>query len=246
MALVEAQNIWKAFEGHGVLRNVSLSVEKGSAVAILGKSGAGKSVLLKIIIGLIKPDAGSALIDGRDVVSMGSKELIALRKTMGYLFQGAALYDSMSVRENLAFPLERQTPLSGEELEERIVTQLRLVGLEDSIDKMPSELSGGMKKRVGLARALITNPRIMLYDEPTTGLDPITSREISTLMRSLQERYQLTSIAVTHDLQCARIIADKAALLHEGALEHQGTLKMLEQSQDETVRSFFVSVEEML
>jgi phospholipid/cholesterol/gamma-HCH transport system ATP-binding protein len=245
MALVEAQNIWKAFEGHSVLRNVSLSVEKGSAVAILGKSGAGKSVLLKIIIGLIKPDAGSALIDGRDVVSMGSKELIALRKTMGYLFQGAALYDSMSVRENLAFPLERHMPLSKEELEERIVTQLRLVGLEDSIDKMPSDLSGGMKKRVGLARALITNPRIMLYDEPTTGLDPITSREISALMRSLQERYQLTSIAVTHDLQCARIIADKAAILHEGALEHQGTLKMLEQSQDETVRSFFVSVEEM-
>jgi phospholipid/cholesterol/gamma-HCH transport system ATP-binding protein len=225
MALVEVQNIWKAFEGHSVLRNVSLLVNKGSAVAILGKSGAGKSVLLKILIGLIKPDAGSAL-----------------RKTMGYLFQGAALYDSMSVRENLAFPLERQVTLTQEELEDRIVTQLRLVGLEDAIDKMPSELSGGMKKRVGLARALITNPRIMFYDEPTTGLDPITSREISYLMRNLQERYQLTSIAVTHDMQCAKIIADNVAILSEGTLEHQGTLSTLEQSQDETVRSFFVSV----
>ena len=242
MALVEVQNIWKAFEGHSVLRNVSLAVNKGSAVAVLGKSGAGKSVLLKIVVGLIKPDAGSAMIDGKDVVAMRRNEINALRKTMGYLFQGAALYDSMSVRENLAFPLERQIPLSREELEDRIVTQLGLVGLESSIDKMPSELSGGMKKRVGLARALITNPRIMLYDEPTTGLDPITSREISYLMRSLQERYQLTSIAVTHDMQCAKIIADNVAILHDGCLEHQGTLEALEQSQDETVRSFFVSV----
>jgi phospholipid/cholesterol/gamma-HCH transport system ATP-binding protein len=242
MALVEVQNIWKAFDGHSVLRNVSMIVEKGTAVAVLGKSGAGKSVLLKIIIGLIKPDAGSAIIDGKDVVALRRKEMNALRKTMGYLFQGAALYDSMSVRENLAFPLERQVSLSSEELNDRIVTQLRLVGLESSIDKMPSELSGGMKKRVGLARALITNPRIMLYDEPTTGLDPITSREISYLMRGLQERYQLTSIAVTHDMQCAKIIADKVAILHDGCLEHQGTLEVLEQSQDETVKSFFVSV----
>jgi phospholipid/cholesterol/gamma-HCH transport system ATP-binding protein len=242
MALVEVQNIWKAFDGNSVLRNVSLNVDRGTAVAVLGKSGAGKSVLLKIIIGLIKPDAGSAMIDGKDVVSLRRKEINALRKTMGYLFQGAALYDSMSVRENLAFPLERQITLSRDELEDRIVTQLRLVGLETAIDKMPSELSGGMKKRVGLARALITNPRIMLYDEPTTGLDPITSREISYLMRSLQDRYQLTSIAVTHDLQCAKIIADKVAILHDGSLEHQGTLESLERSDDDSVRSFFVSV----
>lgn len=242
MALVEVQNVWKAFEGNSVLRNVSLVVDKGSAVVVLGKSGAGKSVLLKIVIGLIKPDAGSVMIDGKDVVALRRKEINALRKTMGYLFQGSALYDSMSVRENLAFPLERQVKLSREELEDRIVTQLRLVGLESSIDMMPSELSGGMKKRVGLARALITNPRIMLYDEPTTGLDPITSREISYLMRNLQERYQLTSMAVTHDMQCAKIIADRVAILDDGSLEHQGTLEALEQSQNETVRSFFVSV----
>jgi phospholipid/cholesterol/gamma-HCH transport system ATP-binding protein len=242
MALIEVQNIWKSFEGHSVLRNVSLAIDRGTAVAVLGKSGAGKSVLLKIIIGLIKPDAGSALIDGKDVVTLRRKDLNVLRRTMGYLFQGAALYDSMSVRENLAFPLERQITLEQEELEARIVEQLRLVGLESSINKMPSELSGGMKKRIGLARALITNPQIMLYDEPTTGLDPITSREISYLMRSLQERYQLTSVAVTHDLQCARIIADNVAILHEGGLDRQGALKTFEQSQDETVRSFFESV----
>jgi phospholipid/cholesterol/gamma-HCH transport system ATP-binding protein len=242
MALVEVQNIWKEFEGHSVLRNVTLSVDKGSAVAILGKSGAGKSVLLKIVIGLIKPDAGTVMIDGKAVGSMKHREINALRRTMGYLFQGAALYDSMSVRENLAFPLERQITLDRDELEDRIVSQLKLVGLESSINKMPSELSGGMKKRVGLARALITNPRIMLYDEPTTGLDPITSREISYLMKNLQERYQLTSLAVTHDMQCAKIIADNVAILHDGCLEHQGTMETLEQSKDETVRSFFVSV----
>jgi phospholipid/cholesterol/gamma-HCH transport system ATP-binding protein len=164
-----------------------------------------------------------------------------LRRTMGYLFQGAALYDSMSVRENLAFPLERHERLSREEVEGRIVNQLRLVGLESALDKMPSELSGGMKKRIGLARALITNPRIMLYDEPTTGLDPITSREISYLMQSMQERYEPTSIAVTHDMVCAKIVADKATILHDGLLEQQGTIESLERSQDEIVRGFFAS-----
>ena len=241
MALVEIQNVWKAFDGTSVLRNASMSIEKGSTAAILGKSGAGKSVLLKIIIGLMKPDAGSVLINGSDVVSLRSKDMNALRKTMGYLFQGAALYDSMSVRENLAFSLVRQVSLDRDELEERIISQLKLVGLEGAIDKMPSELSGGMKKRVGLARALITNPQIMLYDEPTTGLDPITSREISYLMKSLQDRYHLTSIAVTHDMQCARIIANTVAILHEGSLEYQGTLEWLGESNDETVKSFFVS-----
>jgi phospholipid/cholesterol/gamma-HCH transport system ATP-binding protein len=143
------------------------------------------------------------------------------------------------VRENLAFLLVRQEKFDGDELEARIVSQLRLVGLLDAIDKMPAELSGGMKKRIGLARALITNPKIMLYDEPTTGLDPITSREISYLMKSLQERYQPTSIAVTHDMQCARIIADTAAILHDGLLDQRGTFESLERSQDPAVRSFF-------
>lgn len=241
MALIEIRNLSKSFEDNHVLRGIDLDVEQGSTIVILGKSGTGKSVLLKIIIGLISPDAGSIRIGNGEVVGMRHKELNELRRSMGYLFQGAALYDSMSVRANLAFPLARKEKLDGDELEARIVDQLRLVGLLDAIDKMPAELSGGMKKRIGLARALITNPRIMFYDEPTTGLDPITSREISYLMKSLQERYQPTSIAVTHDMQCARIIADTAAILHDGLLDQRGTIESLEQSQDPAVRSFFAT-----
>jgi phospholipid/cholesterol/gamma-HCH transport system ATP-binding protein len=241
MALIEIRDLSKSFGENHILREVNLDVVKGSTVVILGKSGMGKSVLLKIIVGLIRPDSGSVRIDGREVAGMRRKELTELRRTMGYLFQGAALYDSMSVRENLAFPLVRQEQLNEEELEERVLNQLRLVGLQDAIDKMPSELSGGMKKRIGLARALIANPQIMLYDEPTTGLDPITSREISYLIKNLQERYQPTSIAVTHDMQCARIIADTAAILYDSALEQQGTIEVLERSDDETVRSFFAT-----
>lgn len=241
MALIEIRDLSKSFEGNHVLRDVNLDVGKGTTVVILGKSGTGKSVLLKTIIGLIAPDSGSISVDGKEVVGCPRKGLNALRKRMGYLFQGAALYDSMSVRENLGFPLERHENLDGEALEARIVSQLRVVGLLEAIDKMPSELSGGMKKRVGLARALITNPEIMLYDEPTTGLDPITSREISYLIKSLQERYQPTSLAVTHDMQCARIIADKAAILHDGTLDQQGTLESLEASNDDSVRGFFAT-----
>ena len=241
MALIEARSLSKSFDGFEVFRDVDLNVERGSTVVILGKSGAGKSVLLKIVIGLIAPDSGTVLIDGEAVERMRRKRLNALRQTMGYLFQGAALFDSMSVRENLAFPLERRERLSRDELEARIVNQLKLVGLLDAIGKMPSELSGGMKKRVGLARALITNPRIMLYDEPTTGLDAITSREISLLIKSLQERYQLTSIAVTHDMQCTRMIADTVAILHGATLDHQGSIESLQRTDDDDVRSFFAT-----
>ena len=241
MALIEIRNLSKSFEDNHVLRGIDLDVEQGSTTVILGKSGTGKSVLLKVIIGLISPDTGSIRIGNNEVVGMRLKEMNELRRTMGYLFQGAALYDSMSVRENLAFPLMKKEKLDGDGLEERIVNQLRLVGLLDAIDRMPAELSGGMKKRIGLARALITNPRIMLYDEPTTGLDPVTSREISYLIKSLQERYQPTSIAVTHDMQCARIIADSAAILHDGLLDQRGTIESLERSQDPEVRSFFAT-----
>ncbi len=241
MGLIEVQNLSKSFNGLQVLKDVNLVVEKGSTAVILGKSGVGKSVLLKTIIGLIPPDTGSVRIDGQEVVGMNRKTLDALRRQMGYLFQGAALYDSMTVRENLAFPLERQVRLTSGELEEKIIQQLQMVGLEDAIDKMPAELSGGMKKRIGLARALITNPRIMLYDEPTTGLDPITAREISYLIKELQQRYQPTSIAVTHDMTCARIIADKAAVLHDGIIEYEGTVSGMEKVSNEVVRSFFAT-----
>lgn len=241
MGLIEVQNLSKSFNGLQVLKDVNLVVEKGSTAVILGKSGVGKSVLLKSIIGLIPPDTGSVRIDGQEVVGMNRRTLDALRRQMGYLFQGAALYDSMTVRENLAFPLERQVRLTSDELEEKIIQQLQMVGLEDAIDKMPAELSGGMKKRIGLARALITNPRIMLYDEPTTGLDPITAREISYLIKELQQRYQPTSVAVTHDMTCARIIADKAAVLHDGIIEYEGTVSGMEKVSNEVVRSFFAT-----
>lgn len=241
MGLIEVQNLSKSFNGLQVLKDVNLVVEKGSTAVILGKSGVGKSVLLKTIIGLIPPDTGSVRIDGQEVVGMNRRTLDALRRQMGYLFQGAALYDSMTVRENLAFPLERQVRLTSDELEEKIIQQLQMVGLEDAIDKMPAELSGGMKKRIGLARALITNPRIMLYDEPTTGLDPITAREISYLIKELQQRYQPTSVAVTHDMTCVRIIADKAAVLHDGIIEYEGTVSGMEKVSNEVVRSFFAT-----
>jgi phospholipid/cholesterol/gamma-HCH transport system ATP-binding protein len=241
MGLIEVRSLYKSFNGLTVLRGVTLSVEKGTTVVILGKSGTGKSVLLKSIIGLMAPDAGSIHIDGQEVVGMQMKALNTLRKRMGYLFQGAALYDSMSVRENLAFPLRRQTTLPETEIEEKVIEQLRLVGLEEAIDKMPSELSGGMRKRVGLARSLITNPAIMLYDEPTTGLDPITAREISYLIEELQERYHATSIAVTHDMMCARIIADKVAVLNDGVIQHEGTIDALERVDEEFVKSFFAT-----
>jgi len=241
MGLIEIRNVSKSFNGLPVLQDVNLLVEKGTTVVILGKSGVGKSVLLKAIIGLIEPDTGSIRIDGHEVVGMKRKDKNALRRRMGYLFQGAALYDSMSVRENLAFPLERREQLTKLELEERIVRQLEMVGLEDAIDKMPAELSGGMKKRIALARALIINPQIMLYDEPTTGLDPATAREISYLIKELQHRYQPTSIAVTHDMMCARIIADKVAVLHDGIVEHEGSIAELEKVDNEIVRSFFAT-----
>lgn len=241
MAVIELRDISKSFEQHRVLRHVNLNVEEGMTAVILGKSGVGKSVLLKVVVGLIRPDHGTVHVDGQEVGRLKARGLQALRRSMGYLFQGAALYDSMSVRENLAFALTRVEKLDDDALEYRILGQLRLVGLEDAIDKMPSELSGGMRKRVGLARALITNPRVMLFDEPTTGLDPITARDISMLIKDLQERYRLTSIAVTHDMLCARIIADKAAILNNGTLERQGTLESLESSGDEVTRSFFAS-----
>ncbi len=241
MAVIELRNISKSFDGHHVLRNVDLDVEEGSTVVILGKSGVGKSVLLKVVIRLILPDHGTVHIDGQEVGRLKARSLQMMRRGMGYLFQGAALYDSMSVRDNLAFSLDRFERLDEEELEHRIFEQLRLVGLQDAVNKMPSDLSGGMRKRVGLARALITNPRIMLYDEPTTGLDPITAREISFLIKSMQERYRPTSIAVTHDMLCARIIADKAAILNNGVLDRQGTLDSLRNSEDEIAESFFAS-----
>jgi phospholipid/cholesterol/gamma-HCH transport system ATP-binding protein len=238
MGMIEIQHLQASFDGVPVLRDVNLAVDKGRTLAILGTSGTGKSVLLKSIIGLIAADSGSIRIDGEEVIGMNPDDLYNLRRRMGYLFQSAALYDSMSVRDNLEFPLRRRTPPHDDELSTRVTEQLRLVGLEDAIDKMPSQLSGGMRKRIGLARALITRPEIMLYDEPTTGLDPLTGRDISCLIQHLQEQHTMTSIAVTHDIACARIIADRVAILNKGVICFEGTLDDMSSSKDEFVKRF--------
>jgi phospholipid/cholesterol/gamma-HCH transport system ATP-binding protein len=241
MELIDIRNLRTSFNGVPVLRGVNLAVRKGSTVVILGRSGAGKSVLLKSIVGLMTPDAGSVCIEGKEIIGMEPADLYSMRTRMGYLFQGAALYDSMSVRGNLEFALRRREILSKDEVSGRVAEQLRLVGLENAIDKMPSELSGGMRKRIGLARALVTRPEIMLYDEPTTGLDPFAGRDISHLIQSLQQQSEMTSIAVTHDLACARIIADKVAMLHDGIICFEGAFEGMENTQDEFVKRFIAT-----
>jgi phospholipid/cholesterol/gamma-HCH transport system ATP-binding protein len=241
MGMIHIQNLRVSFDGVPLLRGVTLSVEKGSTVAILGTSGAGKSVLLKCIVGLIRPDGGSVLVDGTDLAGMDSERLRAMRKRMGYLFQGAALYDSMSVRGNLAFALRSRGPIAEDDIDARAREQLRRVGLQGAIDKMPYQLSGGMRKRVGLARALITRPDIMLYDEPTTGLDPLTGHEISSLIRDLDEHHEMTSLAVTHDMACTRIIADRVAILNNGVIRAEGSLDALVDSDDDFVKRFMAA-----
>jgi len=237
--MVEIQDLHKSFNSNLVLDGVSFNVNEAENMVVFGRSGTGKSVLLKCIIRLMEPDAGNISIDGQDVFQLDGKELNLLRKDIGFLFQGSALYDSMSVRENLEFPLIRNFDLLQSEMDERVYKLLDAVSLEEAIDKMPSELSGGMKKRIGLARSIITNPKLMLYDEPTTGLDPITAKEISTLILELQQAYKMTSIIVTHDLLCAKIIADRAIVLEEGKIIHSGNIDELVSSNDPFLRNFF-------
>ena len=220
--------------------NIDLILEKGDNIAILGRSGIGKSVLTKCIVGLIEPDEGMIKVLGYDINHMEYDELNELRIRIGYLFQGGALYDSMSVRENLAFPLRKKHKLSSEaELNDRIEEVLENVGLSEAIDKMPAELSGGMKKRIALARTLIKRPEIIFYDEPTTGLDPVTSGEISDLIVSVSEKYQTSSIIVTHDMKCARITASYLKLLEDGIFYAEGTYEEMDANDDPKVRSFF-------
>ena len=237
--MVEVKDLHKSFNSNLVLDGVSFNVDEAENMVVFGRSGTGKSVLLKCIIRLMEPDAGNISVDGQDVLQLDSKELNLLRKDIGFLFQGAALYDSMSVRENLEFPLKRNFDLPQSEIDERVYKVLDAVSLEEAVDKMPSELSGGMRKRVGLARSIITNPNLMLYDEPTTGLDPITAKEISTLILELQHAYKMTSIIVTHDLLCAKIIADRAIVLEESKIIHSGSIDELVSSSDPFLRNFF-------
>ncbi len=237
--MLRIQNLSKRFDTKVVLEDVSLEANDGENLVIFGRSGTGKSVLLKCIVRLLEPDSGKIFIKEKDVLSLKIKELNELRKQIGFLFQSAALYDSMSVRHNLEFPLVRNFDFTPKEREEKIVSVLEKVSLLDAIDKMPSELSGGMRKRVGLARAIITEPKLMLYDEPTTGLDPITSKEISMLILELQKSLKMTSVIVTHDLLCAEIIADRAIMLNDGKIIFEGSLEEMTSSNDEFLIKFF-------
>lgn len=237
--LIEIQHLKKSFNGNEVLKDINLKVKKSESVVILGKSGTGKSVVLKCIIGLITPDAGKIYIFNNDILKLSYKELQQVRRKIGFLFQSGALYDSMTVRENLEFPLSRYFKLSQSELNSKVEEALNDVGLLNAIDKMPSELSGGMQKRIGLARTLIVNPEIMLYDEPTTGLDPATSREISHYIVNLQEKYHDTSIIVTHDMECVKLTANRIVILKDGIYYKEGTYEEIISSPDEFIKSFF-------
>jgi phospholipid/cholesterol/gamma-HCH transport system ATP-binding protein len=237
--MVKIKELHKSFEDMIVLDGVSMHVENGQNMVVFGRSGTGKSVLLKCLIRLMEPDSGEIYVEGQDVINLDHNSLNELRKDIGFLFQSAALYDSMNVRENLEFPLIRNFDLAQTEMDERVNSVLEAVSLEEAIDKMPSELSGGMRKRIGLARSIITKPKLMLYDEPTTGLDPITAKEISSLILELQNKYNMTSIVVTHDLLCAKIIADYAIVLNEGHIIHEGNIDELVSSKDEFLQNFF-------
>lgn len=237
--MVELTDLHKAFGNKIVLDGISLNVEEAENMIVFGRSGTGKSVLLKCMIRLLEPDSGSVKIQNKDVLSLNPKELNNLRKEIGFLFQGAALYDSMSVRENLEFPLQRNFNLDKKEIDERVHFVLEAVSLLEAVDKMPAELSGGMKKRIGLARSIITKPKLMFYDEPTTGLDPITAKEISVLILELQKALKMTSIVVTHDLLCAKIIADRAIVIDEGKIVKEGSINDLVNSNEPLLKNFF-------
>lgn len=236
--VTDMEHVQKAFGNHEVLKDVTLQLRKGENLVVLGKSGTGKSVLIKCMVGLIEPDAGKLLVLGKCIPELKGEELNEVRRKVGFLFQSAALYDSMSVRENLEFPL-RMTDKQQEEIDSLVEEALANVGLSEAIDKMPSELSGGMRKRVGLARTLILKPEIMLYDEPTTGLDPITSREISELIVEMQKKYNTSSIIITHDMPCAKLTANRIVVLKEGKIAAEGSYEDLEKSEDPWIRSFF-------
>ncbi len=235
---IRTQNLHKAFGEQVVLHDVSLTVPRGQTLMVLGRSGTGKSVLLKLLIGLQKPDHGEIEINQKEITSIPLKELNETRKKMGFLFQNAALYDSLTVEENVAFPLRRHTQMKRQEQQDRARELLARVGMEDARKKMPTNISGGMKKRVGLARALALDPEIMLLDEPNAGLDPITAAEIDELIRELQQERGITSVVVTHDMRSVQTVADRVAMLNQGRIVFEGTLDDLKQSDDPFVVQF--------
>lgn len=238
--VIRLERVCKSFGNNKVLRDFSMILEKGQNIVILGRSGSGKSVLIKCIIGLIKPDSGVIHVLQRNMSGIGLHELDEVRSRVGFLFQSNALYDSMTVRENLEFPLRRhRRQMQEKEVNLLVEEALANVGLPHTADMMPSELSGGMRKRIALARTLILKPEIILYDEPTTGLDPITAREISDLIVELGRKYETSSIIISHDMNCVKRVAEKIIMLIDGRCYEEGTYEQLRQSGDEAVRKFF-------
>jgi phospholipid/cholesterol/gamma-HCH transport system ATP-binding protein len=238
--VIEITNLKKSFGSQQVLKDVSLKLLNGENLVVLGKSGSGKSVLIKCIVRLLDPDAGMINILGENISTLNSDRLGELRQKIGFLFQSGALYDSMTVKENLEFPLRRiRKNLTEREISEKIMEVLENVGLADALNKMPSQLSGGMRKRISLARTIVVDPMIMLYDEPTTGLDPVTSDEISALINLVQKKYKTSSIIITHDIECARNTANRLIMLKDGEIYKEGKLKEFENSEDPLLKSFF-------
>jgi phospholipid/cholesterol/gamma-HCH transport system ATP-binding protein len=239
--VIVINDVYKSFDGFDVLKGINLTVAKGENVAVLGKSGSGKSVTIKMLVGLLTPDRGTVTVLGNDIASLKEKELNLLRMRIGFSFQSSALYDSMSIKQNIAFPLamNSKTKLTKAEINKAVEEALDAVGLRDKIDEMPSDLSGGQRKRIGIARTLILHPEIMLYDEPTSGLDPITSGEINKLIKDVQQHYNTTSIIITHDLTCARETSNRVAMLLEGKFTSVGTFDEVFKTEDEQIKNFY-------
>jgi len=238
--VIEISSLRKGFGSEDVLTDVSLKVFAGENLGVLGKSGSGKSVLIKCIVRLLEPDEGKITVLGEDVIGLDRNSLSELRKKIGFLFQSSALYDSMTVKQNLEFPLRRiKRDLTQKQIGEKVEEVLENVGLSDALNKMPSQLSGGMRKRISLARTLIVDPMIMLYDEPTTGLDPVTSDEISFLINDVQKKYKTSSVIITHDIECARTTANRIIMLLNGEVYKEGKKAEFEESDDPVIKSFF-------
>lgn len=241
--VIVIEELYKSFGKEKVLSGLNLELFEQENLVVLGKSGSGKSVLIKLIVSLLESDSGAIKVFDQNVLDFGRKELAGLRQKIGFLFQSGALYDSMSVRDNLEFALRRvKKELSEEEIDQKVKEVLENVGLSDSIDKIPSQLSGGMRKRIALARTIIVDPMIILYDEPTTGLDPATSDEISTLILEIQKKYKTSSIIITHDIACARKVANRLVMLKDGKVYKEGKIADFENSDDEIINSFFNSI----